>query len=156
MIVTDFGFNEDAIIAALLHDTLEDTEIDPLVIRGRFGDIVLEMVRDVTEPAKPRVWKERKLEYISQLCASPRVGTWAVAAPDKIHNLSKMTRWIEAKGNAYLEPFTARLPDMLWYHDAVLATLRESWNQPILDGQERRYVAFRSVAQQSKLSRDAT
>ena len=155
MIVTDYGFDEDAVIAALLHDALEDTDIDPFVISERFGDLVLDMVRDVTEPPKPRIWKERKLEYIHQLQASPRIGARAVAAADKIHNLSKMTKGLEAEGAAYFQPFTARLPDMLWYHDAVLVALRENWDHPILREQERRYSAFRSTAQQIGATRDA-
>ncbi len=152
LIVTDFGFDEDATIAALLHDTLEDTTIDPSVISKRFGKLVLEMVRDVTEPAKPRKWKERKLEYISQLRASPRLGTRAVAAADKIHNLSKMTQGLLAEGVAYVKPFSAPISQMMWYHDAVLVTLRENWDHPIIEEQARRYAAFRSAAKHAGLT----
>ena len=156
LIVSDFGFDEDAIIAALLHDTLEDTDIDPHVISKRFGEPVLEMVRDVTEPPKPRKWKERKLKYIDQLRASPRLGTMAVAAADKIHNLSKMTQGLRAQGAVYVEPFTAPISGMLWYHGAVLVTLRDKWDHPIIQEQARRHAAFESAAHDAGLTGKST
>ena len=60
LITADFGFDEDTVVAALLHDTLEDTELDPGIILSRFGAPVLQMVRDVSEPPKPTPWRERK------------------------------------------------------------------------------------------------
>ena len=66
-ITADYGFDEDTVIAALLHDTLEDTALDPQVILSRFGDLVLGMVRDVSEPPRPQPWRARKEAYIAQL-----------------------------------------------------------------------------------------
>ena len=112
-IVADHGFEEDTVIAALLHDTLEDTDLDPAVIEQRFGVLVLDMVRDVSEPPMPRRWRDRKLSYIEQLRTSTRHGSRAVAAADKIHNLSKMTAGLRTHGTKYIRPFTAPVEDMI-------------------------------------------
>lgn len=143
MIVYDFGFDEDTVISALLHDTLEDTDLAPGVIGQRFGLHVLETVQDVSEPARPRPWRERKLRYIGQIRTSPRVSSRAVAAADKIHNLGKMTEGLLQHGVQYARPFTAPLEDMLWYHQTVLDTLRAAWTHRILDEHARQYEAFR-------------
>ncbi len=145
-IVADYGFEEDTIIAALLHDTLEDTELDPAVIERRFGELVLEMVRDVSEPLVPRRWRDRKLSYIEQLRTSPRHGARAVAAADKIHNLSKMTAGLRTHGTTYIRPFTAPVKDMIWYHQAVLDTLRATWDHPILIEQATQIDSFVEAA----------
>ena len=142
MITSDFSFDEDTIVAALLHDTLEDTDLDPDVIRTRFGDLVLAIVQDVSEPPKPRAWRERKTAYIEQLRATPRAGSRAVASADKIHNLSNMTRGLRAQGHTFLRPFIASLEDMLWYQTTVLDTLRGAWTHAILDEHARQYAAF--------------
>ena len=98
LITADFGFDEDTVVAALLHDTLEDTELDPGIILSRFGAPVLQMVRDVSEPPKPTPWRERKNTYIEQIRATPRLGSLAVASADKIHNLTKMHAELETQG----------------------------------------------------------
>jgi (p)ppGpp synthase/HD superfamily hydrolase len=146
MIAADYGFKEDTIIAALLHDTLEDTDLDPAVIKEKFGGLVLDIVRDVSEPPIPRRWRDRKLSYIEQLRTSERHGSRAVAAADKIHNLSKMTAGLRAHGTSYMRPFTAPVEDMIWYHRSVLDTLRESWDHPILMEQANRLDSFVDAA----------
>lgn len=41
-------YNEDILAAAYLHDTLEDTELDPSVIKSKFGTKVLNLVVELT------------------------------------------------------------------------------------------------------------
>ena len=146
LIVHDFGFDEDTVIAALLHDTLEDTHLDPDVIRSRFGKLVLSVVQDVSEPAKRIPWRERKSLYIGQLRESPRAGARAVASADKIHNLSKMTKGLQDQGDTFMRPFTALIDDMVWYQRAVHETLRSTWQHKILDEHERCLDSFLTVA----------
>ena len=147
MIVHGFGFDEDTVVAALLHDTLEDTDLDPEEIRDRFGDLVLAIVRDVSEPPKPSApWRERKLVYIGQVRDTPRAGARAVASADKIHNLSKMTEGLQAQGPTFVRPFTAPLEDLVWYQQAVFDALRGAWRHPVLEKHGRRLDAFMAVA----------
>ena len=46
------GALEDVIIAGILHDTIEDTEVTKKEIENTFGNRVAEMVDDVTEQDK--------------------------------------------------------------------------------------------------------
>ena len=94
----------------------------------------------------PRRWRDRKLSYIEQLRTSAHHGSRAVAAADKIHNLSKMTTGLRTHGTTYIRPFTALVEDMVWYHQTVLDTLRATWDHPILIEQAHRLDAFLEVA----------
>jgi (p)ppGpp synthase/HD superfamily hydrolase len=135
-IVADFGFDEDAIVAALLHDTLEDTSLDPEVIRSRFGELVLAIVRDVTEPSKMREsWLARKQAYIEQVRLSPRQGAWAVASADKIHNMAKIIEGLRSGHPGFWDAFSASPEQMVWYQTAVLEMLEAKWSHPILERQ---------------------
>ena len=147
LILADYEFDEDTMIAALLHDTLEDTELRPDKIEKAFGPQVLAVVRDVSEPPKPLAWRDRKLKYIQQIRESPRQGTYAVAAADKIHNLSKMAEGIRQQGENYIKPFTAPIIDMAWYHYTVLDTLRVKWDHKILREQAQCFDAFLDAAE---------
>ena len=146
LIAADFGFDEDTVLAALLHDTLEDTDLDPRVIADRFGDPVLRMVEDVSEPPRPARWKTRKLAYIEQLRTTPRTGSLAIASADKIHNLTKMVVGIEARGAAFLHAFSAGLDEMLWYQNAVYDLAAARWSHAILEEHRRRLDAFLEAA----------
>ena len=145
-IAADFGFDEDTVIAALLHDTLEDTDLDPRVIAERFGEPVLRMVEDVSEPPRPARWKMRKLAYIEQLRTTPRTGSLAVASADKIHNLTTMAAGIEKHGRAFLDAFTAEPREMLWYQNAVYDLAAGRWSHTILKEHGRRLAVFARAA----------
>jgi guanosine-3',5'-bis(diphosphate) 3'-pyrophosphohydrolase len=53
-ILAEMGLDAETIIAAILHDTLEDTELSREDIAGEFGDVVAELVDGVTKLDKLR------------------------------------------------------------------------------------------------------
>jgi (p)ppGpp synthase/HD superfamily hydrolase len=91
-LVMEHGGGEDAVIAALLHDTAEDAggqeQLDR--IRDTFGEDVARIVEEcsdciVADPDQKPDWLERKRAYIAAVptkCADARL----VTACDKLHN----------------------------------------------------------------------
>jgi len=142
LIVSDFGGAENSVVAALLHDTLEDTLLDQEVIRDRFGDYVLAIVTDLTEPKKPVAWRRRKEAYIECLRQSPRDESRTVASADKIHNLSSMVDGLENQGVTFIDMFTAGLEGMVWFQREVHRMLTKEWSHPILDEHGRQLERF--------------
>ncbi|MFQ3626985.1 MAG: HD domain-containing protein, partial [Cyanobacteriota bacterium] len=89
-LVLEDGGDEEAAIAALLHDAIEDQGGNAIrnEIRQQFGDSVLRIVEACTEsdetPKPP--WKQRRLQAIAQLQhAEPAIQRVIIA--DKLHNL---------------------------------------------------------------------
>ena len=95
----------DLIIAAYLHDTVEDTDITIEDIRGKFGDLVASLVSELTsdEEKIKLVGKEKYL--IDKLL---NMSSWAlvIKLADRLHNLSdfekilsgtdqKRKRWVK-------------------------------------------------------------
>ena len=146
MIVSDFRFAEDAVVAAILHDTLEDTTIERDVIRQQFGERVLAIVDDVTEPPKSVAWRARKETYIEHLRRSPRDEARAVASADKIHNLSNMVTGFETHGRAFADVFTSGIDGMVWYQRQVHGMLVDTWTHPIVDEHGRQLERFLAAA----------
>jgi (p)ppGpp synthase/HD superfamily hydrolase len=132
MIVHAHGFDESTVIAAVLHDTLEDTDLDPRVIADGFGDHIAAVVSDVTEPSKEMPWPARKAVYIEQLRRSPRDEARAVASADKIHNLSRMIDGLASEGERFWERFNATKEEIVEYQTRVFEAIRERWQHPIL------------------------
>jgi (p)ppGpp synthase/HD superfamily hydrolase len=88
-LVMENGVTEDEVIAALLHDAVEDQGgAETLAsIRRRFGDAVADIVdacSDTDQQPKPP-WHERKQSYIDHLQTAPE-GVLRVSAADKLHN----------------------------------------------------------------------
>ena len=85
-ILTDAGIDDpDVIIAALLHDTVEDTETSLEEIVERFGERVASMVAEVTDD-KSLLKAERKRLQISNAVKKSH-GAKLVKLADKISNL---------------------------------------------------------------------
>lgn len=94
------------LLAALLHDTLEDTETTASEIESRFGADVLRVVQEVTDDKSlPKaVRKQRQIEHA--LHASPQAQLIKLA--DKIHNVSDLTNeppadWPQSRVVAYVD-----------------------------------------------------
>lgn len=86
-IIRDYTTDEDTIISAYLHDTLEDTEYTEDELREDFGDNVLKIVKAVSEPTDTTMsWSDRKTAYREQLRKAP-LEALMVSAADKIHNM---------------------------------------------------------------------
>ena len=93
LILNDYTDDEDTLVAALLHDTLEDTDYTPEELREDFGESVAEIVETLTEPKykgkKKLTLLEWKAEYVKQLKNGSEKALM-VAAADKIHNFRCM------------------------------------------------------------------
>jgi (p)ppGpp synthase/HD superfamily hydrolase len=94
MIVDRLGFDEDVVIAALLHDVVEDTEATFEDVAREFGDDVASLVRDLSEEktdaqGQKRPWDVRKRDHLQKL-ANASVQAKAIALADRLHNLTSM------------------------------------------------------------------
>ncbi|MDD2856601.1 MAG: HD domain-containing protein [Desulfuromonadaceae bacterium] len=89
MLLAQSGCSEDAVIAGILHDTVEDTALTLDDIRMQFGDKVAEIVAGCSEHDKELEWKERKQHTIDYLAlASQEIKL--VTCADKLHNVTCM------------------------------------------------------------------
>jgi (p)ppGpp synthase/HD superfamily hydrolase len=134
VLVAEHGGDEDQIIAAVLHDYVEDIEgahIDD--VETSFGPkvahIVL-MLSDATERPKPP-WEDRKRSYIARLRAEgPDVKL--VAAADKMHNATSILRDYAKVGEGVFALFTVPKSKTLWYYRAVYDALSDGFDHPLV------------------------
>lgn len=93
LILRDYTEDEDTLVAALLHDTLEDSDYTAEEMTEDFGATVTELVLPLTEPKYDGeyklTWREKKQSYLKQLKNS-RSETLMIVAADKIHNFRSM------------------------------------------------------------------
>ena len=129
MILVRYGLSEDVVIAGLLHDVLEDSDLySEEDLRGEFGDEVVGLVLAVTENKgdgeTKRPWRVRKNEAIARL----RKGTpdeAALKAADAIHNLRSLTQEVAREGLKTMERFSKGPPETLWYYESIAAIVAD-------------------------------
>ncbi len=127
LILSRYTDDEDAIVAGLLHDTLEDTALGEKEILRDFGPKVLDTVKDVTESELPGLsWDTRKIRYLRHLQNAPRPSL-LVACADKIANLISMIAAHASQGDSLWERFSAPPAQKLAFYREVYETVRASW-----------------------------
>lgn len=127
-LVLEHGGDEDAAIAALLHDAPEDCGGQPVLdeIRERFGNRVAGFVAECSEPLtlpKP-TWEVRKACYINNLrIASPVAAL--ISCCDKLHNVRSILAELDESGLSVFDRFTTGRAGTLWFYSTVCDVLRE-------------------------------
>lgn len=122
-IVDRAGFGEDVMIAALLHDVVEDSEVSPAEIAERFGPEVARWVVYCSEiktddQGRKRPWIDRKRDHLAALGHAP-VEAKAVVLADKLHNLASIAFDLE-RGLDVWNAFNADRARVFWYYEEAL------------------------------------
>ena len=120
---------ENQVIAALLHDAVEDAENGDgeavlAAIRSEFGDEVAGIVDECSDTAeKPKpAWKPRKQKYIDHLQEASD-GAVLVSLADKLDNARAILRDLRQHGDSLWQRFTVKDPaEHLWYYESLLKT----------------------------------
>jgi guanosine-3',5'-bis(diphosphate) 3'-pyrophosphohydrolase len=116
-------FDEDVVIAGLLHDVVEDTPVTLAEVAARFGKEVAEIVRHCSENKTDelgvkRPWIDRKRDHIAALADAPATAR-AVVLADKLHNLVSIERDL-LMGKPVWSLFHAARDQVLWYYHAMI------------------------------------
>lgn len=113
---------EEIIIAALLHDTVEDTDVTLADIENVFGRMVAEIVKGCSEPNKDLPWIARKSHSIDYLkFAIPEVRIVALA--DKLSNIRAIYNDMQVIGDAIWVRFKAGRIFQEWYYKRLVDNL---------------------------------
>jgi (p)ppGpp synthase/HD superfamily hydrolase len=75
-------YPEVVVAAALLHDVIEDTEVEASEIESEFGPEVADLVRTMTEDVSICSYPARKAEHRRRVAGDPRAA--AIYAADKL------------------------------------------------------------------------
>jgi len=138
----EHGADEDVAIAALLHDTVEDSDDGAATLRvidDQFGErvarIVLACSDAVAVPGQPKPdWRERKDEYIRHLNVDADEDVLLVSACDKVHNSSAILVDLRSEGDVVWQRFTVSDPkQQLWYYTSVAEILQRRLPGPLTD-----------------------
>ena len=121
----------EVLAAAVLHDTVEDTDVTLEDIRRRFGERVAMLVSSETEDKHPELpksdsWRMRKEESLKELANATDPGVKILWLSDKLSNIRSFYRAWRIQGNAFWNQFNQKDPaQQAWYYRSIAELLRE-------------------------------
>jgi (p)ppGpp synthase/HD superfamily hydrolase len=117
---------EDMIVAAMLHDAVEDHGGMPRLreIEERFGTNVSRMVAGLSDTFaedhdKKEGWEDRKKNYLARLRSEPDE-ILLISAADKLYNAKAILDDFKEIGPKVFERFKRGADQQLWYFDELL------------------------------------
>lgn len=122
--VTD---DEDVLIAALFHDTLEDVpeKYPEARMRAEFGDRVTGIVLGLTKDDSLPDWQTRADAYLDQLGHRAPVESVLIACADKLHNLLSILDDHAVLGEALWERFNSGKHQQQWWYAQINRVVEE-------------------------------
>ena len=126
-IVATISNDQELLAAAILHDTVEDTDVTIQQIREQFGDKVAELVWHETAPSDESLtWREKKTAQLNQLSTAP-YDSKVVALGDKLSNMYGIALDYRRVGDEVWKLFHAPngKSDVEWYYRSLGEALSE-------------------------------
>ena len=130
-IISTLTSDLDTMAAGVLHDTVEDCDVDPKVIKEKFGARVSALVQSETEdkmstrPAA-ETWMERKEESLLMLGLTKDKDVKILWLADKLSNIRSFYREYQKKGDAIWQALNQKDPKMQeWYYRTIAQYLSE-------------------------------
>ena len=113
--------------AALLHDTVEDTNVTLDTIKSQFGDRVAALVASETEDKRrdrspAETWMQRKVESLAALRNAVDPGVRVLWLSDKLANMRSFARQYEKEGDRMWKDYNQTDPaQQAWYYRTIEA-----------------------------------
>lgn len=134
-IVGSMTEDEEIVAAAVLHDTVEDTDVTLEEIREHFGSRIAELVAAESENKRENLssastWKIRKEETIAHLKTATKE-VKMLTLGDKLSNIRSVCRDYEAIGDALWQKFNQKdKNEHRWYYKSIADCLSELCDYP--------------------------
>lgn len=130
-IISTITPNLEIMAAGVLHDTIEDCNVDPKEIKERFGPRVSALVQSETEDklsSRPPAdtWQERKEESLLMLKHTKDLDVKILWLGDKLSNMRSFYREYLKSGNLIFESLNQHDPKKHeWYYRTIAEYLSE-------------------------------
>ena len=132
LILSQAGASEDVIVAGILHDVVEDSDVELDDVLNEFGDNVAELVKAVTEEDKSLSWESRKRTALAHIKDMSHDALLLKSA-DVLHNLSELIHDVEEQGEVVFEKFNAPKEKKLTQQQNLVKALELAWPEnPLL------------------------
>jgi len=115
-LLIECGASEHVVMAAVLNDVVEDSNIPPDEVRATFGDEVARLVMGVTEPNRRDKWEVRKQNALAYFETAPQ-DVLLLELADKLDNIREIHKDIAREGEAVWKRFNRGRDRQKWLYE---------------------------------------
>lgn len=115
-ILIECGASNDVVVAAVLHDVVEDTNVSGDELRAEFGDEVSRLVQGVSEPNRKAKWEVRKQEALRHFENAPQ-DVLLLELADKLDNIREIERDVQREGEGVWKRFNRGREQQKWLYE---------------------------------------
>lgn len=148
MILAQYSdISEEAIIAGLLHDVIEDVDSSKYSqdqLAQDFGPDVLEIVQQVSDDTRIKDWQLRKSAYL-RVIQTARPEALQVSAADMTHNLASFIESYKQSPEAFSKRFTGTPDQQVWFYGERAGLIHQRLEHPIAEGALEAFSHFEQV-----------
>ena len=149
--LADFPVTEDMVVAALLHDAVEDHggALRLADIRQNFGANVARMVEGLSDslaedPNTKDPWEQRKQAYIDRVRVEP-ADVRLISVADKLYNARSIVEDYRVIGPEVWRRFNRGRDLQIWYFETILEVFKSAGKSRIVDEFERVVVELKRM-----------
>ncbi|MDD2757556.1 MAG: HD domain-containing protein [Candidatus Pacebacteria bacterium] len=124
IILSNYTTNEDLVSIAILHDVIEDGNINYEEIKDSFSEEIADAVNLLSEDKSIKDWQERKTENLARL--SSNMAIYIIKAVDALVNMKDLFYAIETYGEGVWERFNASKEMKMQYFERILKDTKAS------------------------------
>lgn len=121
--VLNAGGAEYVGVAAVLHDTVEDTPATLDDLRRLFGPRVADLVDGMSEPDKQGTWESRKRHTLAVLETAGE-DLLLLALADKLDNIRSIREDLARRGESLWDVFKRPRESQRWYYESLAGVFR--------------------------------
>jgi (p)ppGpp synthase/HD superfamily hydrolase len=125
-IVSAHTDDEEVVVAALLHDTIEDTSYTKEDMEHEFGSCVTDLVCGVTIPeahdGEPHTWSADRRRYYHNIKEASDASA-LIAAADKLHNFRSVLDAYTSNPNQFWKDFGGTAEDRVHVYGAIVEAI---------------------------------
>jgi len=126
IILARAGASEDVIVAGILHDVVEDSEMTNSRIEEKFGSTVADLVKDLTSENKGSTWDERKKmqrEHIGHMSHDALL----IKSADTLDNMRDIAYNYAQNGDKVFEVFSAPKEKIIDNFSLRIKEINKAW-----------------------------
>lgn len=109
---------KEVIVAGILHDTLEDTQVTYQDLIHHFGETIAALVLECSNTCDGS-WRTRKQQTVTKLKTTNNQNVALILCADKVSNLRSIVYDVNAIGSDIWARFSAPKEDVLWYYEQL-------------------------------------